>query len=76
MTRGIMDITSEKKIGWYSSKQEDIMKKYVIYTNKEGKEIKCTEIILSGSNSRFKDAINVGPVVKYIRSVPNKSKII
>ena len=55
--------------GWYSEKQSKIMKKSFLYENLKGVRYVVTEVIKDDNKSNFKDAIFMGKVTKFIKTI-------
>lgn len=60
------------KYGWYSKKQNAVMKKAVVYYNDNDEEIICTMISNSNieSSCSWDDIICLGEVTRYSHSIP------
>ena len=62
------------KIGWYSKQQEQFGNKYAEYQNQDNKIVIVTEITDIGGTSNWPDAVHVGYVTKYIRTICDDSE--
>lgn len=63
------DTKLETYNGWYSEKQSKIMKKSFLYENLKGVRYVVTEVMKDDKKSNFKDAIFMGKVTKFIKSI-------